>query len=160
MKNSFTTLAAFVFGILISISIIACADNFDNEDQTAKDDLQNLIEKVTQLTEKISALENETATLKNRVSVLEKSDMLISYKCSDKSSDGWALWSFQYDKEGRISTIEVSEPEGVDCKYSVVYSETGCTITDSWGDSVTLTTNDNNNNTINKIIWSMFANLF
>lgn len=161
MKNSFTTLAAFVFGILISISIIACADNFDNEDQTAKDDLQTLIEKVTQLTEKISALENETATLKNRVSVLEESDMVESikhlYTAGTVGAAGEA--SFKYDNNGRISSIyEIDSYDGsTDTNnYSVSYSDTGCVIT-SKKIKITISTKNNNKNHINRLIWGCFS---
>ena len=158
MKNSFTTLAAFVFGILISISIIACADNFDNEDQTAKDDLQTLIEKVTQLTEKISALENETATLKNRVSVLEESEMVESIKYLYPEG-GVAEASFKYDNNGRISSIyEFNTCYGGSPKsnnLSVSYSDTGCVIT-SEKVNITISTKNNNKNHINRLIWSCF----
>ena len=68
MKKTLTTLAAFCFGIFISFSIIACADDFGNNDQVDKDEeLQTLREMVAKLSEKVEALQSRVTVIEDDV---------------------------------------------------------------------------------------------
>lgn len=86
-KKTFSILAAFVFGLVISISILACADDISDY---SGDDVDK------ELAERILALEKEVAELKS-AKYLQN---IGSYTFDSNGSTIKA--TFEYDNEGRI----------------------------------------------------------
>ena len=153
MKKTLTTLAAFCFGIFISFSIIACADDFGNNDQVDKDEeLQTLREMVAKLSEKVEALQS-------RVTVIEDDVTLTSFHKNNSTYAESLDYSCQYDDMGRVSTITYKDGEGNGSSYSVSYSENKCTIKGG-NTTYTITTKNNNNNAVNRLIWSMITSFY
>ena len=151
MKKMFTALLAFCLGLFVSISIVACADDFiGEENQESQGELQTLSEMVTKLSEDVAKLKVITEEQAQRIAVLEKGDVLTKF------SRGGCSYTFNYDNKGRISSFHFTNGDSVelityDCTVS--YTDTGCTISHSDGYEVKLTTTGNDNNIINKIIW-------
>ena len=146
MKKTLTTFAAFCFGIFISFSIIACADDFGSNNQVDKDEeLQTLREMVAKLSEKVEALQS-------RVTIIEDDVTLTSFNLNNPYGE-YINYSFQYDDMGRVSTITYKSAEN-NGSYSVSYTDNKCTIKGGT-DTYTLDTKNNNNNSVNRLIWSM-----
>ena len=150
MKKMFTASLAFCLGLFISISIIACADDFAGEgNQENKGELQTLSEMVTKLSEDIAKLKVTTEEQAQRIAILEKGDVLTEYSAGNS-----CRITFKYDDKGRVSSFHCKtdyEEGNYDCTVS--YTDTGCVISHSGGYSIKLTTTGNNSNIINKLIW-------
>ena len=112
MKKIFTTVAAFCLGLFVSITIVACADEFADNGGNSDSELQEL--KAT------------VALLSARVAELEKGDCVTYFH--DQSPDGdWYSATFNYDAEGRIISVIYKNSEGRGNTENVSYTETGCT---------------------------------
>ena len=150
MKKMFTASLAFCLGLFISISIIACADDFAGEgNQENKGELQTLSEMVAKLSEDVAKLKVTTEEQAQRIAILEKGDVLTEYSAGNS-----CRVTFKYDDKGRVSSFHQKtdyEEGNFDCTVS--YTDTGCVISHSGGFSIKLTTTGNNSNIINKLIW-------
>ena len=106
-KKTFSILAAFVFGLVISISILACAD--DISDYSGND-----VDK--ELAERILALEKEVTELKNAKNMQN----IGSY--SEDSDSSTVKATYEYDDEGRI----------IKGTYKITFKFDGHSLTDVW----------------------------
>lgn len=114
-KKTFSILAAFVFGLVISISILACAD--DISDYSGDD-----VEK--ELAERILALEKEVTELKSA----KLAQNIGSYIFS---GDETVNATFEYDKNGRIVKMTNKETYNGHTDIDVwtcSYSDNVCTV--------------------------------
>ncbi len=112
LKKSFSIVASFLLGLVISISIIACADDITNNTNSEYGE-----EDIDLLVEKISYLENEIKELK-AVSAMQNIGRI---------DIGGLSIEFEYDDNGRLTKatkIMPSYEEGgdsntiiIDCTY-------------------------------------------
>lgn len=116
-KKTFSILAAFVFGLVISISILACADDIsdysgDNVDK--------------ELAERILALEEEVAELKNAKLTQNIGSYILSSDYETTKS------TCEYDDEGRIIKISsvTTFPDGHSNPkvWTCSYKDNVCTV--------------------------------
>ena len=134
MKKTFASLTAFCLGLLISISIIACADDFGGENQENQTELQTLRETVGELYDKISKLE--------KGSIIKKA----TYSYGDYSSSN----SFTYDTNGRITHVSNNGDS-----ISISYTDETVLIQGENLGTWRLTTNGYNIAAINQLITSI-----
>ena len=115
LKKSFTILAAFILGLIISISIMACADDISDY-SNEKDTLETLAER-------IAYLEKEVQTLK-KASVAQN---IGSISCI--RGDDYAL---TYDKTGRLTQVICDYGESTNI-WTCTYNKNVCTLTNTDG---------------------------
>ena len=116
LKKSFSILAAFILGLIISISIMACADD-TSDYSNDKDTLESLAAKVADL-------EKEVQTLKG-ASVAQN---IRSY--SYVSGHGSDYMTFTYDKTGRLTQATIDYDDGGDPDiWTCSYNKNVCTLT-------------------------------
>ena len=112
LKKSFSILAAFILGLIISWSIIACADDISDY-SNEKDTLETLAERV-------AYLEKEVQTLK-KASVAQNIGS-ISYIYDGES--GYV--EFSYDESGRLTQATSNY---FDNNFTCSYNKNVCTFT-------------------------------
>lgn len=115
-KKTFSILAAFVFGLVISISILACADDISDY---SSDDVDK------ELAERILALEEEVVELKSA----KLTQNIGSYIFSGDEITLNA--TFEYDKNGRI--VKMTNKETCNGRtdidvWTCSYSDNVCTV--------------------------------
>lgn len=114
-KKTFSILAAFVFGLVISISILACADDISDY---SGDDVDK------ELAERILALEKEVTELKSAKSM----QSIGSYTYNgDETIKG----NFEYDEKGRIVKVtceEIYNGRTDTDVWTCSYSDNVCTV--------------------------------
>lgn len=171
MKKLFSKLTAFCLGLLVSISIYACADDFKDPSLMGSEELQSLKElvakyheDVTKLTENVSKLSDEVSTLKTtveqqdakiaelseKVEILRKRDLLSKIRATyiDGGETYTDTCSFEYNSEGRITNIN-----GI----TVSYTNTGCVLSKTNGYTIEFTTTSNDIAAINRLLWARFS---
>ena len=112
MNKIFSTLVAFCLGLFVSISIIACAEEFVDNESGNDSELQ--------------VLSAQVALLRARVEELEKGDHITYYNYSNNYGEWWSA-AFNYDAEGRIVSVNCKNSEGANSTDNVSYTEIGCT---------------------------------
>jgi hypothetical protein len=186
MKKTFSTIAAFCIGLLVSISIYACADDFKDPSLMGSEELESLKEvvmkyneKVEKFSEEVSKLTEEVSTLKTiveqqKVQIAEltenvalsgKRELITGFSQTYQEfgkahSDSY---SFEYDNDGRITRITFRGDDGSSTTSLIIsYTDTECIISESDGGSVvvTIATTSNDIATINMLIWANILNEF
>ena len=182
MKKTFSSIAAFCIGLLVSISIYACADDFKDPSLMGSEELESLKEvvmkyneKVEKLSEEVSKLTEEVSTLKTiveqqKVQIAELTENVAlsgkrelitgfsqTYQEFDKDS-----YSFEYDNDGRITRITFRGGDGYSATSHIIsYTDTECIISErDGGEVVTIATTSNDIATINMLIWANILNVF
>ena len=116
-KKTFSILAAFVFGLVISISILACADDISDY---SGDDVDK------ELAERILALEEEVAELKSAKLTQNIGSYILSSDYETTKS------TCEYDDEGRIIKISsvITFPDGhsITDVWTCSYKDNVCTV--------------------------------
>lgn len=115
LKKSFSILAAFILGLIISISIMACADD-TSDYSNDKDTLETLAAKVADL-------EKEVRTLKG-ASIAQN---IRSY--SYVGDEGRDYMTFTYDKTGRLTQVTCDYDDGDPDIWTCSYNKNVCTLT-------------------------------
>ena len=175
MKKTFSTIAAFCIGLLVSISIYACADDFKDPSLMGSEELESLKEVVMKYNEKVEKLPEEVSTLKTiveqqKVQIAELTENVAlsgkrelitgfsqTYQEFDKDS-----YSFEYDNDGRITRITFRGGDGYSATSHIIsYTDTECIISErDGGGVVTIATTSNDIATINMLIWANILNEF
>lgn len=119
IKKSFSTLAAFCLGIVISITIVACADDI-NDVVTGKCDCS---EKWEELMDRLSNTDNEISELKSK---FVDTEVATITHYMDGELDADIKW--EYDNKGRISKCIVTYFDGGSDSYSFTYETGKCSI--------------------------------
>lgn len=116
MKKTFSTLAAFCLGIVISITVVACADDI-NDVVTGKCDCS---EKWEELKDRLSLMDNDVEGLNSK---LEKFDIgkITHYEDGGFDCD----MQLEYDEKGRITKCVWGWDNDVD---TFVYETGKCSI--------------------------------
>ncbi len=133
LQKSFSILAAFILGLIISISIIACADDIS--------DYRNDEDTIDALVAKIADLEEEVQSLKK--ASLAQNIGSMSYIC-DGDND---YVTFSYDKSGRL--IQATS-NYFDDDFTCSYNKNVCTFTGG-GNTFKFTLSDENSQDFHKI---------
>lgn len=133
MKKAFTTITAFCLGVLISISIVACADDFATDNQEDKE-LQTLREIVEELSEKIVKLEKG----------------LLIQQATYSYGDYTSKSSFTYDTSGRITNVSYGKGS-----MSISYADNIVNIHGIGDGTWKITTNGYNIASVNQLITSI-----
>ena len=122
LKKTVSILAAFVFGLVISISILACAEDISG---LSGDDVEK------ELIARVLALEEEVAELKNAKTMQN----IGKYTCNVEGDV--AQGTIEYDSQGRISKMSITAEEET-YHWTCSYSGSKCTVT--WVDDGTTET--------------------
>ncbi|MBQ5678798.1 MAG: hypothetical protein IIV44_02610 [Rikenellaceae bacterium] len=122
MKKTFSTLAAFCLGIVISITVVACADDI-NDVVTGKCDCS---EKWEELKDRLSLMDNDVEGLNSK---LEKFDIGKITRYMDGEYDSNA--QLEYDDKGRIvkCVTKINTYPGEETTtYTFTYETGKCTV--------------------------------
>ena len=186
MKKTFSTIAAFCIGLLVSISIYACADDFKDPSLMGSEELESLKEVVIKYNEKVEKLSEEVSKLTEEVSTLktivEQQKVQIAELTENVALSGkrelitgfsqtyqefckaqFDSYSFEYDNDGRITRTTFRGGDGYPTTSHIIsYTDTECIISEGDGGSVvvTIATTSNDIATINMLIWANILNEF
>ena len=106
LKKTFSILAAFVFGLVISISIMACADDISD---FSGDDIE----------ERILALEKEVAELKNAKRMQNIDKWTFKYITEDGYESSSMIYKYDdYDRIVKATYREGDDTYDMTCSYS------------------------------------------
>ena len=133
LKKSFSILAAFILGLIISISIMACADD-TSDYSNDKDTLETLAAKVADLEKEVQAIK--------KASIAQNIES-ISYVCDDDND----YVTFFYDKTGRLTQATIDYSDGETHIWTCSYNKNVCTLTsieEGYEETLTFTLTDEN----------------
>lgn len=152
MKKTFSTLAAFLLGAVISITVVACADDLKESltgECNCEEKWADINEQIAKLSKDV--LELNTAATKCNVATYDAYWTDLGYTCNSAS--------FIYDTNGRI--IEAKVSNGNDSNsYVITYENNVCTVYKN-GSTAYIYTLDNKQSTdfsyVNLLIQSKFC---